>query len=214
MNGSRQTAQPLPDYRLSASNKTAREVARNMVPLMDMNPPYQRGAVWTVDQQIALVKSWAMGVPVPAVILNDRDTPAWAEDMGPLDYGADDVRTWAVVDGKQRIETAVAWYAGMLAVPASWFPTSHVEATVHTADGPYVVYTGLSRPWQRRLGTSCMLPVVEARLPSLRAEAELYLLVNGGGTGQSEEDMTRAVRIAGTHCKPKVRPRREAEKRT
>jgi len=33
---SRQTEQPLPDYRLSASNKTARDVARNMVPEADM----------------------------------------------------------------------------------------------------------------------------------------------------------------------------------
>ena len=197
MNGSRQTAQPLPDYRLSASNKTAREVARNMVPLMDLNPPYQRGTVWTADQRIALVKSWAMGVPVPPVILNDRDTPGWAAEMGPLSYEDDDVRTWAVVDGKQRIETAIAWHAGELAVPASWFPAGHVAVVVDTADGPYVTYAGLSPSWQRRLGTTCMLPVIEAKLPSLQAEAELYLLVNGGGTGQSGADMARAARIAG-----------------
>jgi hypothetical protein len=196
MNGTRQTAQPLPDYRLSASNKTAREVARNMVPLMDLNPAYQRGTVWTTDQRIALVKSWAMGVPVPPVILNDRDTPGWAAEMGPLSYDDDDVRTWAVVDGKQRIETAIAWYAGELAVPASWFPADCVEAVIETADGPYVTYAGLSRSWQLRLGTSCMLPVIEAKLPSLHAEAELYLLVNGGGTGQSEDDLARAARIA------------------
>ncbi len=196
MNGSRQTAQPLPDYRLSASNKTAREVARNMVPLMDLNPPYQRGTVWNGDQRIALVKSWATGVPVPPVILNDRDTPGWAAEMGPLAYD-DDVRTWAVVDGKQRIQTAVAWHAGELAVSASWFPAGHVDAVTDTADGPYVTYVGLSRSWQRRLGTTCMLPVIEAKLPSLQAEAELYLLVNGSGTGQSGADMARAARIAG-----------------
>lgn len=196
MNGSRQTAQPLPDYRLSATNKTAREVARNMVPLMDLKPPYQRGAIWTTDQRIALVKSWAMGVPVPPVILNDRDTQGWAAEMGPLAYD-NNVRTWAVVDGKQRIETAVAWYAGDLPVPASWFPACHVEGVTHTPDGPYVTYSGLSRSWRRRLGTSCMLPVIEAKLPSLQAEAELYLLVNGGGTAQSAADMARAAQIAG-----------------
>lgn len=84
-------------------------------------------------------------------------------------------------------------------MPASWFPANCVETPVDTADGPYVTYTGLSRSWRLRPGTSCMLPVVEAKLPSLQAEAELYLLVNGGGTGQSEEDMARAARVAAGH---------------
>ena len=167
-----------------------------MVRLMDLNPPYQRGTVWTVDQRIALVKSWIMGVPVPAVTLNDRDTPGWAAEQALRELAySDDVRTWAVVDGKQRIETAVAWFAGTLAVQTSWFPADQIVTATSTADGPYVTYPGLSLPGQRRLGTGCMLPVIEAKLPSLRAEAELYLLLNGGGTGQSEDDMTRAARV-------------------
>ena len=167
MSASRQTEQPLPDYRLSASNKTAREVARNMVPLMDLNPPYQRGTVCR-DQRIALVKSWIMGVPVPAVTLNDRDTPRWAAEMGPLAY-SDDARTWAVVDGKQRIETAVAWFAGTLAVPTSWFPADQIVTATGTADGPYVTYPGLSLPGQRRLGTGCI--AAEAASATGRAQS-------------------------------------------
>ena len=45
---SRQTNRPLPDYRLNTTNRTAREIARGVVPDTDMNPPYQRGAVWRV----------------------------------------------------------------------------------------------------------------------------------------------------------------------
>lgn len=192
----RQTEQPLPDYRLNASNRTAREVARQMMPQMDLNPPYQRGSVWTVDQRIALVKSWVMGVPIPAIIINDRATQGWAREMGSKVY-EDNQPVWAVVDGKQRIETAAAWFGGDLAVPASWFPAERVDTTVATDDGRYVTYDGLSLPGQRLLGNSAMLPIVEAKLPSLRAEAELYLLVNGGGTGQTDEDMARAARVAG-----------------
>ena len=187
----RQTTQPLPDHRLSASNRTAREIARGLVPQMDLNPPYQRGTVWTNDQRIALVKSWIMGVPIPAIILNCRDNPQWE---GAKAY--EDGHIWAVVDGKQRIETAVAWFAGELAVPESWFPADRVESSVNTDDGPYVTYADLSVPAQRLMGNHAMLPLVEAQLPSVQAEASLYVLVNGGGTAQSAADMARAAQVA------------------
>jgi hypothetical protein len=54
----------------------------------------------------------------------------------------------------------------------------------------------LTRVAQRLFGNHAQLSVVEAKLPSLRAEAELYLLVNGGGTAQSDEDTARAATIA------------------
>lgn len=191
----RQTTQPLPDYRLNASNRTARELAGTMASEMDLNPPYQRGSVWTEDQRVALVKSWIMGVPIPAIIINDRATSGWAEQMGESVY-EDNAKIWAVVDGKQRIETAIMWFSGDLAVPASWFPADRAETTVDTDDGPYVTYNGLTIRGQRLFGNNAMLAVVESRLPSLTAEAELYLLVNGGGTAQTEDDMARAAQVA------------------
>lgn len=193
----RQTSAPLPDYQLNASNRTAREVARQMAPQMDLNPPYQRGSVWTLDQRIALVKSWVMGVPIPAIIINDRANHGWVAEMGHRVYDENEP-VWAAVDGKQRIETAIAWFERDLAVPMSWFPKEHVDTAVQTDDGLYVTYRGLSGPGQRIMGNGAMLAIVEAKLPSLRAEAALYLLVNGGGTAQSDEDMLRAARVAGS----------------
>lgn len=192
---SRQTAEPLPDYRLSASNRTASEIAGTMLEHLELDPPYQRGTVWTEDQRIALVKSWVMGVPVPAVVFNNRDTQAWRNHEGDAVHQGN-APTWAVVDGKQRILTACAWFHGILAVPASWFPDDRVEHAQSTTDGPYVTYEGLTRPGQRFMNNGSMLPVIEAKLPSLRDEAALYLLVNGGGTAQTAGDMQRAARVA------------------
>lgn len=191
----RQTAEPLPDYRLSASNRTASEIANTMLSDLDLNPPYQRGSVWTADQRIALVKSWVMGVPVPSIMLNNRANEEWRVNEGDGAWmGRSHV--WAVVDGKQRILTAVAWFGGKLAVPASWFPADAVAKAKQTSDGPYVTFSGLTRPAQLHMKRTAMLPITEAKLPSMQAEAELFLLVNGGGTAQTADDMRRATRVA------------------
>jgi hypothetical protein len=195
-----QTTEPLPSYRLNASNRSASEVAgESMWPQLDLNPPYQRGSVWNHDQRMALVRSWIMGVAIPAVILNNRDNPEWAAAEGSI-YGNghrdDFLPTWAVVDGKQRIETARLWFESLLAVPASWFVADRVEHTHATSDGPYVTFHELTRPGQLFTMRDWQLAICEPKLPNLTAEAELYLLVNGGGTPQTEADMANAARVA------------------
>jgi hypothetical protein len=50
---------------------------------------------------------------------------------------------------------------------------------------------------RRHQGTSWFLPVIEGTLPTPQAEAELFLLVNGGGTAQAREVMERARKLAG-----------------
>lgn len=193
----RQTDQPLHDWRLTgASNREAHGIVTTMLDQMDLNPPYQRGTVWTTDQRIALVKSWMMGVPIPALVLNDRHTPAWQAANGTAVYDGD-MPGYVVVDGKQRLETAIAWFANRLAVPASWFPADRVARTEDTPDGPYVRYNGLTVVGRRFTKHRWHFPVIEAQLPTIQAEAELYLLVNGGGTQQSAQDMERAARVAG-----------------
>ncbi len=191
----RQTAAPLPDYGLSASNRTASEIAGTMLDDLDLTPLYQRGSVWTEEQRVALVQSWIMGVPIPAIILNNRATEAWRDTENDDPWNGRGPSR-AVVDGQQRIRTAVAWFGGDLAVPASWFSADAVDHPTPTSDGPYVRFRGLSRPTQLHMKRTAMLPIVEAKLPSLQREAELYLLVNSGGTAHTQQDLERAVEIA------------------
>lgn len=192
----RQTSAPIQPYTLQSSARSAREIARIFTETDgDLSPEYQRGSVWTDDQRINLVRSWLMGVPVPSVIINDRIFGPWPKG-GPNGTPAGGY-SYSVIDGKQRIETAIAWFEGDLAVPASWLPAETVEATEETDDGPYVRHTGLARSEQRHQGMSFQLPTVEAKVATIEEEASLYLLVNGEGTPQADEDMANAARVAG-----------------
>lgn len=195
----RQTAQPLHDWRLNSSDREAYGIVTVMLDQLDLDPPYQRGTVWTADQRVALIRSWLMGIPVPGIILNNRDNDEWAHNEGSVysdGQRENFLPTWAVVDGKQRIETALMWFTGKLFVPASWFPADRITLATNTADGPYVSYYGLTIVGRRFVHRAFHLPIIEAKLPDLRTEAELYLLINGGGTPQSNNDMARAAQIA------------------
>lgn len=101
-----QTDKPLTHLSLSASNRSAREYVNLAAEgLLWLDAPYQRGSVWTEAQQRGLVKSWKLGIPIPAVIVNDRNNPRWAERNG---YDA----RYVVIDGKQRITAAIAMLTG------------------------------------------------------------------------------------------------------
>lgn len=191
----RQTSAPIERLHLENTYRGARELVRMMRDgLMTTDLPYQRGDVWTPDQRIALIRSWLDGTPIPSIIINDRYTHDWAAANGsPVVEGPG----YAVIDGKQRMETARMWFEGEFAVPASWFAACEVVATEETADGPYVRYTGLSRAEQTSFAlTRALFPFAAAKVPTVEAEAEIYLRVNGGGTAQTAEDMARAERAA------------------
>jgi hypothetical protein len=191
----RQTSAPLVHRSLNATRRPAQFfVESTLRDEMLLDTPYQRGDVWTEDQRVALIRSWLEGIPVPAVIINERTTPEWYAN-NPTDRDCQ-THFYAVIDGKQRILTAIAWLAGELAVPASWFPADFVETTEPGADGPYVRFTGLTRVGQRFAERQADLPYAEGRLASVQEEADVYLLVNGGGTPQTSTDMANAQRVA------------------
>lgn len=195
----RQTTAPLERLPLDTFNRQAREMVRLIQDGdLDLNPPYQRGAVWTEDQRVALVRSWLTGIPIPTLIINDRGSMWWT-DTEVYDRRKPVGPSYVVIDGKQRLLAAVAWMSGDLAVPASWFDPEHVAVTEDTDDGPYVRLTGLTDVGQRMAGMRIMLPTGEAKLATMREEAATYLLVNGGGTPQSDADMDNAARVAAGH---------------
>jgi hypothetical protein len=197
----RQTTQPIEHHSLGATNRFADFFVRTVESGdMILDAPYQRGNVWTEDQRIGLIRSWLHGFPIGAVILNDRGGPWWTEANPGSRFGLGPA--YSVVDGKQRILTTIAWFAGQFAVPASWFPADRVDATEDTDDGPYVRFTGLTRVGQRFAENRMVLPCAEGKLPTVQAEAEVYLLVNGGGTPQTDADMARAAQIAAEDSSP------------
>lgn len=187
---SMQTTAPLVRRSLNTSSRHARELARQVCEgQMTLDAPYQRGAVWTVRQQRGLVRSWLLGLPVPAVVVNRRYAVDAFDHQGPaFDF--------AVIDGKQRLQAAVAWFFDDLAVPVSWFEPDAVERATNTDDGPYVTFAGLTLTHQRLTTNRALLPVAEAVLETVAAEAEVFGLLNGAGVPQTEADMARAAAIA------------------
>jgi hypothetical protein len=185
-----QTSKPVPDMRMNITARCWSELV-HQVQRGDTTYelPYQRGAVWTDEQRLMLIYSILSGTPVPALIVNERPHNMWfAADGSHLPIVA-------VIDGQQRLTTVKMFMEDALLVPASWFPADRVETTEDTDDGPYLRYSGLTRPGQRFF-ENMTVPVAQARLNSVAAEAAVYLRVNGSGTPQSDEDMARAAAVA------------------
>lgn len=158
-------------------------------PQLPLHPPRSG------DQQIALIRSWLLGLHTGVVILSDRANPNWQAISG--DVFKHDQALWAVVDGKQRLTTAAAWFSSALAVPASWFDAELVSETETTDDGEYVRFNGLTAAGQRKFGNRALFSLAEFKTASsIHDEAEVYLLVNGGGTPQADTDMQRARDVA------------------
>lgn len=186
-----QTDAPLVHSNMQGTYRQARELTRQVREgEVILDAPYQRGSVWTTDQRRNLVRSWLLGLPIPAVIMNSRQTTAWRDANGQEDY-----RT-SVVDGKQRIEAALAWFEGDLDVPASWFDPKWVESTHDTVDGPYVAFSELTLAGGRFTSNRSLITVCDAQVASVADEAVVFGLVNGAGTAQTGDTMERAARIA------------------
>lgn len=195
-----QTEAPIQSYSMQASNRSAREIARLFSESEgegDLNPTYQRSSVWTNLQRVELVKSWLMGVPIPSIVINDRIFGPWPKHFGRTEGEF----SYAVIDGKQRIEAAQAWFGGELAVPASWFDPAMVENPFETEDGLYVYYTGLSTEEQRYQKFNFKLPTVEAKVGTIQEEAEIYLLLNSTGTAHTTQDLVNAARVINSKVK-------------
>lgn len=155
-----------------------------------LDAPYQRGSVWTPDQQRNLIRSFLMGLPIPAIILNDRATYAWADANGAREH------VYAVIDGKQRIEASIAWFRGELDVPASWFAQDWVAQTHPTPDGPYVNEGGLTDKGRRFVRRQAKMPTAVASVATVAQEAHIFALVNCSGTAQDAATLAAAARIA------------------
>lgn len=171
----------------------------------DLDAPYQRGSVWTIEQRRNLIKSLLMGLPVGSIIVSF------------LGYSAE--TAYRIVDGKQRIQTVQMFFRNEFSVPGHWFNTS--ELTDSAARERDITFSDLSQSGEMHFEMG-KLPSLQfdatteitekpdghstgrdrydfrKRTPDemLQAEAELYLLVNFGGVAQTDTDRARAQEVA------------------
>lgn len=171
----------------------------------DLNAPYQRGSVWTLAQRQALIKSLYMGLPVGSVIVSHL--PHRSEF------------SYRIVDGKQRIETVRAFAEDKFPIPYEWLREDDRPATEVSMcpQSGVIFHSEASERFRRWFGMGAQMSALEFKpelewmgrnakgqsqhrkrsdAEILRVEAELYGLINGGGTPQTEDDMARAALIA------------------
>lgn len=184
----------------------------------DLNAPYQRGSVWSLDQKRNLIKSLLMGLPIGAIIVAD------------IGYQGPESPDHRVVDGKQRIEAVRDFAAGRLTVPGHWFRPEHCQHR-SSPDVPWDALSEVGRRHFKRqslpgltfkstfawVDNPAFDPAAEEAARSVRgdtplearrwvqaprspeemlvAEAELYLLINFGGVDQNQADRSRATAI-------------------
>lgn len=153
-----------------------------------LDPPYQRGDVWTTEQRVNLVRSLLLGVPVAALVLNRRgDNAAWRRNEG------DPGDVWySCIDGKQRLTTMQMWWAGEFLIPAHWIE----DRMINGSGFDRISCHDLSDVGRRFMDNRFIIPVAEAKLGSLAEEAEVYGLINSAGTVQTAADLRRAEEVS------------------
>lgn len=181
---------------LSAHNRQLRGLVRELVDGdLAVDTPYQRQSVWDTHQRVMMIRSLLTGVPLPAIILNNRNSVAWKRTSGDVPAGEP---ISVVIDGKQRLETARMWITSELTVPAEWFDDHEIEPSwlAPIRERGWVRYGELTFTTALQLSHLMLVPVAEANVTSVREEAEVYVLVNSAGTQQSPTDILRARRVA------------------
>ena len=99
---------------------------------IDMNPPYQRGLVWTPAQKCKLINSIIAGLQLPSIYF--REMPLSAQYV------------YEVVDGKQRLDALRGFLRDEWAYNGNVFSKSpkDFQAFMYTITVPGVYVKGLS----------------------------------------------------------------------
>lgn len=132
--------------------------------VLELNTSYQRGDVWGLTRRRNLIWSIIRGIPIPAIITNER--------------GIDVKRYVAVIDGKQRITSILRFLDSEFSVDGDWFDE----------EADQVFFKDLPAEKQREFRAR-PLGFVEGKLDSIEDEQEVFELVNFGGVPQGETDL-------------------------
>jgi 5-methylcytosine-specific restriction endonuclease McrA len=95
--------------------------------LLDLSPKYQRNVVWPDSSQAYLIDTMLQGLPIPPVFMETRTSP-------------EGITKYAIIDGKQRLESIFRFLDGNLTLPPKMSPT---EAPATFQDLPEQMRTGL-----------------------------------------------------------------------
>lgn len=141
---------------------------------LDFDPPYQRGHVWTLDQQKDFLGFVLEGGRGPEVFVRELEL---ADDVKPPFY--------EVIDGKQRMTAFYKWWNGEIPARLSeeW-------------DREEIWVRELNEVELRRLSIGGMNTSVQFLVGVSDAETmRFYLRLNRGGTIHTDEEISKVQKL-------------------
>lgn len=151
---------------------------------LDLDPDFQRGHVWTEDQQRAFVEYMLLGGPAATTIYFACDGFNTAKRSGPV----------CIVDGKQRLEAIRKFMRNELAIfmnhqhrkPAVWDAGPYQEHFTAVRTGCFLSdFTDNLRMTRRETLRFC---VADMNRPTM---LRWYIALNAGGTPHTDAEIER-----------------------
>lgn len=130
--------------------------------------PYQRGYVWSENEQQQFLSSLLKGFPVGTISLSRY--PDWYERK---------THWYEVVDGKQRLITL------------KLFLTNKIPLVLNEEN----LFWGQLNPVERRLFTSCRMPTIDLEKVNDLTRLQYFANVNFSGVPQSEEHSIKIMKM-------------------
>ena len=148
---------------------------------LTLNPDFQRGHVWSREQQIAFIESWirgAVGEQVRTITFN-------CPDFAGREKAADsDLDGMVCLDGLQRLSAVMDFMDGAFRV----FTNPDVEELKNGLDHKYFNNTPYSM-------TTKLLRFQVYHIQKKADLLDYYLAFNGGGTAHNQEELNRIRRM-------------------
>lgn len=143
-------------------------IARNVMgedPSWIVDPPFQRGSVWTAAQKVAWIETLLRGLGIPAIVVNRFP------DEHPV-YGFKEI----VIDGQQRLRATAGFMQDQFRVRGE-------------------LWSEQSKAFQRGFFmTQSICSVVYCGFKTDRECAELYLKLLQAGTAHTDDELEKARR--------------------
>lgn len=157
------------DIRITQKNFSIREIYTQIIETeLDLAPEFQRSFVWKPRQQVRLIESILMGIPLPAFYFNQDKTGAQQ-----------------VVDGVQRLTTIKRFMAGQLVLDA--------ENLVSLKDLHGQHYAELESLTKRRFAnTQIVAYIIEPQTPDA-LKYDIFNRVNTGGSPLSAQEIRHCM---------------------
>lgn len=151
------------------ADRAARKVELDMPLVLD--PPFQRGPVWTLEQKQAWIESVLVDLPLPAFFINQFGYYAGPHPK----YGHADV----VIDGQQRIRATMAFMADEFRVRGE-------------------TWSEQTDAFRRTFRMQAVAQVIYCKFETEHECVDLYLRLLTAGTAHTPEEIAKARALLST----------------